>query len=49
MKLNVLINLKEIKDKTFVENMIKTCQEIDKTAKKKIEEVIKRVQEKIEG
>lgn len=46
--LNVLINLKEIDDKKFVENMIKTCREIDKTAKNKFEKVIKRVQAKIE-
>jgi glutamate formiminotransferase/formiminotetrahydrofolate cyclodeaminase len=45
---NVLINLKEIEDKKFVEQMIKTCRELDDQARKKVDAVMKRVHEKIE-
>lgn len=45
---NVLINLKEIEDKKFIEEMIKACQDLDDTARKKVDAVIKRVHEKIE-
>jgi glutamate formiminotransferase/formiminotetrahydrofolate cyclodeaminase len=44
---NVLINLKEIEDKKYIEEMIKTCRELDKNANKDVEEVMKRVEEKI--
>ena len=46
---NVLINLKEIEDKLFVADMKKSCQELDAKAKKNLEVVMKRVQEKIEA
>jgi glutamate formiminotransferase/formiminotetrahydrofolate cyclodeaminase len=45
---NVLINLKEIDDKTFAKDMIKSCNELDEKAKKNVEAVMTRVHEKIE-
>jgi glutamate formiminotransferase/formiminotetrahydrofolate cyclodeaminase len=45
---NVLINLKEIEDKKFVEEMINTCLELDEKARKKVDVVMNRVHEKIE-
>jgi glutamate formiminotransferase/formiminotetrahydrofolate cyclodeaminase len=45
---NVLINLKEIEDKKFVEEMKKTCQELEAKAKIQVEKVMKRVHKKIE-
>jgi glutamate formiminotransferase/formiminotetrahydrofolate cyclodeaminase len=44
---NVLINLKEIEDKKFVDEMIKTCTDLDQTARAEVEAVMKRVHEKI--
>ena len=44
---NVLINLKEIKDKIYVEEMIATCRELDATAQKKVNTVMNQVNEKI--
>jgi len=45
---NVLINLKEIEDKKFVADMIKSCHKLDEQARKNVETVMKRVHEKIE-
>jgi len=45
---NVLINLKEIDDKKFVEEMIKISHELDNQARKKVDAVMKRVHEKID-
>jgi glutamate formiminotransferase/formiminotetrahydrofolate cyclodeaminase len=44
---NVLINLKEIEDKKFVEEMITVCHDLDKKSKEELEKVTKRVDEKI--
>ncbi len=44
---NVLINLKEIDDKKYVEEMIATCRELDAIAQKKVNGVMKQVVEKI--
>lgn len=46
---NVLINLKEITDQSFVENMIATCKELDADAKKKLDSVMKLVDQKIQS
>jgi formiminotetrahydrofolate cyclodeaminase len=43
----VLINLKEIEDKKFVEEMITVCHDLDKKSKEELEKVTKRVDEKI--
>ena len=45
---NVLINLKEIEDKKFVEEMINICRELDEKSRNKVDVVMKRVHEKIE-
>jgi glutamate formiminotransferase/formiminotetrahydrofolate cyclodeaminase len=45
---NVLINLKEIDDKKFVEEMIHTCHSLDESAQKNVDRVMKSVHEKIE-
>jgi formiminotetrahydrofolate cyclodeaminase len=45
---NVLINLKEIEDKKFVEEMIRTCHDLENSARKKVDIMMKRVHEKIE-
>ncbi len=45
---NVLINLGEISDKTFVEEMRKTCRSLENDARKKLEQVMKSVDEKIQ-
>jgi len=45
---NVLINLKEIEDKKFIEDMIETCRELDQRARKNVDAVMKRVHQKIE-
>ena len=45
---NVLINLKEIEDKKFVEDMIITCREIDEKARHNVDTVMKQVHAKIE-
>jgi glutamate formiminotransferase/formiminotetrahydrofolate cyclodeaminase len=45
---NVMINLNEIEDQNFVEEMINTCHELDDKASKEVEKVMKRVNEKIE-
>jgi glutamate formiminotransferase/formiminotetrahydrofolate cyclodeaminase len=45
---NVLINLKEIDDKKYVEEMITTCRELDTAAQKKVNAVMKQVSEKID-
>lgn len=44
---NVLINLKEIEDKAFVNEMRTKCDELKKDAKQKLEEVIKIVESKL--
>ena len=44
---NVLINLKEIEDKHYITDMIRACQELDKTAKNKLQSVLEKVDEKI--
>ena len=44
---NVLINLNEIEDKQFIDEMISTCHELDTLAKKKVEVVMKQVDDKI--
>jgi len=44
---NVLINLKDIKDKKFVDEMRKTCAELKTTAQKKLGEVLSFVELKL--
>jgi glutamate formiminotransferase/formiminotetrahydrofolate cyclodeaminase len=44
---NVLINLKDISDKNFVEMMIKDCTKLETKAKQKVERVMKMVEDKI--
>jgi glutamate formiminotransferase/formiminotetrahydrofolate cyclodeaminase len=45
---NVLINLKEIDDKKYVEEMIATCRALEATAQKKVTGIMKQVSEKID-
>jgi formiminotetrahydrofolate cyclodeaminase len=44
---NVLINLKDIKDKQFVDEMRKTCAELKTKAQKKLEEVLGFIESKL--
>jgi len=46
---NVLINLKEIEDKKFNQEMITTCKELEKNSKDKLMQVMKMVDEKIQS
>jgi glutamate formiminotransferase/formiminotetrahydrofolate cyclodeaminase len=45
---NVLINLKEIEDKKYIEEMIKICRGLDEKAKEEVEDVMKSVHQKID-
>jgi formiminotetrahydrofolate cyclodeaminase len=44
---NVLINLKDIEDREFVQNMRETCREIDRQAQEKVTEILEIVTKKI--
>ena len=44
---NVLINLKEIKDNQFVEEMRKRCKAMEKEAKTALDNVLKQVEQKL--
>ena len=44
---NVLINLKDIKDQKFVDEMRKTCSELKQKAKKKLDEVLGFIESKL--
>jgi glutamate formiminotransferase/formiminotetrahydrofolate cyclodeaminase len=44
---NVLINLPPIKDQKFVEEMKSTCSKLEKESRKKLDDTIKKVKEKI--
>jgi glutamate formiminotransferase/formiminotetrahydrofolate cyclodeaminase len=44
---NVLINLKEIDDATYVKDMLSTCKKLEKTSQQKLEKIMARVREKI--
>jgi glutamate formiminotransferase/formiminotetrahydrofolate cyclodeaminase len=44
---NVLINLKDIRDKNYIETMIKDCTELESKAKQKLDKVMKMVEERI--
>jgi len=44
---NVLINLKDIKDQQFVDEMKKTCTELKEKAKKKLNEVLDLIESKL--
>jgi glutamate formiminotransferase/formiminotetrahydrofolate cyclodeaminase len=44
---NVLINLKEIEDKTYIREMIKTCRKMDMSAQTKLKAVLENADKKI--
>ncbi len=46
---NVLINLKDITDKKFVDEMVATCSQLEQQSQKDLKRVLSKVEEKIES